>query len=148
MSMMPPPLKQTLPPEQVINFFLSFRQASAELVISSRVTIRPVVRVRHELMWLLRDLTYLSLAEIGRWIGGRDATTVQHGVDQISDQIAADPDYRREMLFQRTNVLRLARSGMAPELRLTAARGVLADASLPDADARSAALQLLGDRDA
>jgi hypothetical protein len=144
MSMMPPPLKETLPPEQVIDHFLSFRQASANLVIGSRVTIRPVVRVRHELMWLLRDLTFLSLVEIGRLIGGRDATTVQHGVDQITDQIAADPQYRREMLFQRGNVLRLARSGMTPDLRLKAAHGVLADASLPDADARSAALQLLG----
>lgn len=144
MSMMPPPLKETLPPKDIITTFLSFRQASGEDVILARITTRPVVRVRHELMWLMRDLTYLSLVDIGRWIGGRDATTVQNGIDQITDRIAADPEYRREMLFQRTNILRLARSGMTPELRQTAARGVLADATLADAEARKAALQLLG----
>jgi hypothetical protein len=143
MSLMSPPVKETLPPEQVITSFLSFRQASAELVIASRCTARPVVRVRHELMWLLRDLTYLSLLDIGKLMGDRDPTTVQNGIDQVSDRIAADPDYRREMLAHRGALLRRAEQ-LPPELRLTAVRGILADASLTDADARSAALQLMG----
>lgn len=144
MSLMPPPLKETLPPQRLIDRFLSLRQAEADLVIHSRCAIRPVARVRHELMWLLRDLTHLSLAEIGQLVGGRDASTVQHGIDQVSDRIAADADYRREMLFQRFTILRAEGHGLTPELRLTAVRGVLADAGLADADARAAALQLLG----
>jgi hypothetical protein len=148
MSLLPPRLKETLPPEQVTDAFLTLRQADAALVINSRCGIRPVARVRHELMWLLRELTHLSLFDIGALIGGRDATTVRSGIDQVCDRIAADGEYRREMAFQRLAVLSAARPGMTPgmtpSLCLAAIRGVLSDASLSDADARTAALQMTG----
>lgn len=139
----PTHLKETLPPDVVVATFLAFRAAAHDEVIQSRTMARPVVRLRHELMWLLRDLTHLSLESIGQVIGGRDATTVRHGIDQIADRIASDDGYRREMRFQRLALLKAA-GGMPPALRMTAARGVLADRGLTDADARLAALQLLG----
>lgn len=40
----------------------------------------PVVRARQEAMWRLRTLRGLSLAQIGRMLGGRDHTTILHGV--------------------------------------------------------------------
>lgn len=144
--MMPPPLKETRPAEAVIAAFLSLRRASAEDVLQSGHGVRAIVRVRHELMWLLRDLTHLSLAEIGLALGGRDATTVRHGIDQISDRIARDDGYRREMLFARAVILRGPTSGMTPDLCLTAIRSVLSDGGLTDAEARTAALQLMGER--
>ncbi|MBP9184269.1 MAG: hypothetical protein KBF78_14130 [Fuscovulum sp.] len=148
----PQPAKQTLPPETVVQNFLAFRGASAEDVVVSRNVARPLARLRHELMWLLRDLTYLSLADIGQVMGGRDTTTVQHGIDQVADRMASDDAFRREMRFQRMVVTGAApqlveptaADRLSPDLRLTAARGVLADLSLSDADARRAALQLLG----
>ncbi|QYK42838.1 MAG: hypothetical protein KF887_06980 [Paracoccaceae bacterium] len=146
MNMMPPPLKETRPAAEVVEAFLSLRHASAEEVIQSRAATRAVVQARHELMWFLRDLTHLSLAEIGQVVGGRDAKTVRHGIDQISDRIASDEGYRREMLFARAVILRGAEQVMTPDLCLTAVRAVLADAGLSDADARQAALQLMGPR--
>jgi len=39
-----------------------------------------VVAARHYLMWRLRRETTWSLPEIGRFLGGRDHTTVIHGI--------------------------------------------------------------------
>lgn len=144
MTLMPAPMKETRDPQEVITAFLSLRHAASNLIIESRTTIRPVARVRHELMWLLRDLTHLTLAEIGQAIGGRDETTVRYGIDQVADRIAADDDYRREMLFARAVVLKGPQSRMTPDLCLTAVRSVLTNGDLTDAEARSAALQLMG----
>lgn len=143
MSIMPPPMKETRPADEVIRVFLSLRNAAPNLIIDSRTSIRPVARVRHELMWLLRDLTHLSLAEIGEAMGGRDATTVRHGIDQVSDRIAQDEGYRREILFARSVILTGPTPRLTPDLCLTAVRSVLASAELTDAEARAAALQLM-----
>jgi hypothetical protein len=152
MNMMPPPMKETRPAAEVVDAFLTLRRASAEDVIQSRAATRAVARARHELMWFLRDLTHLSLAEIGHVMGGRDATTVRHGIDQVSDRIAKDEGFRREMLFARAIILRgmtdvpahVAR--LTPDLCMVAVRSVLTDDSLTDAEARRAALQLMGPR--
>ncbi|NEX47630.1 helix-turn-helix domain-containing protein [Pseudotabrizicola algicola] len=139
---LPPSMKETRPAQEVIDAFLSLRQASADLIITSRISIRPVVRVRHELMWLLRDLTHLTLSGIGQLVGGRDETTVRYGIDQVSDRIAQDDGYRREVQYLRRSILTGASSGMMPDLCLTAVRSVLANGDLSDAEARKAALQL------
>lgn len=41
---------------------------------------RPSVAARHEAMYRLREETTLSLPQIGRLLGGRDHTTVLHGI--------------------------------------------------------------------
>ena len=131
MNMLPPPRKETRHHAEVVEAFLSLRRASAEEVIQSRAAARAVLRVRNELMWFLRDLTHLSLAEIGQVMGGRDATTVRHGIDQISDRIASDEGYRREMLLARAEIQRGAGSGMTPDLSLTAIRACPHDQTEP-----------------
>lgn len=143
MSLMPPPMKATLPAAQVIDAFLTLRNAASNLIIDSRTMVRPVARVRHELMWLLRDLTHLTLADIGQLIGGRDETTVRYGIEQVADRIAKDDDYRREMLFARTAVLKANTSRMTPDLCLNAVKSVLANPELTDGDARAAAILLI-----
>ncbi len=45
---------------------------------------REVVRPRQVLMWLLRNSSGLTLKEVGALLGGRDHTTVMHGVETIS----------------------------------------------------------------
>ena len=139
--MMPPPLKETRPVWEVVDAFLTMRGASQEDVFSA-VQARPIVRVRHELMWLLRDLTHLSLADIGQAMRGRDATTVRHGIEQIADRIAQDDEYRRQMLSARDQILR-KRAPVAPQLCLKAVQSVLTNSELSDAEARAAALQLM-----
>ena len=55
-------------------------------------------------MYLCKQLTTRSLPEIGRHFGGRDHTTVMHGVKRIEDlmrsdaQIAEDVELLRRML--------------------------------------------------
>lgn len=146
MSLMPPPMKETCDPDRVIAAFLSLRRADRALLIDSRVAARPVARMRFELMWLLRDLTFLTLAEIGDRMGGRDLTTVKHGIELTADRLGADDGYRREMLNLRQGVIDVCRRRKAaPDDALKAVQMVLADPLLTDAEARVAALQLAGE---
>jgi chromosomal replication initiator protein len=41
-------------------------------------------------MYLIRQLTDLSLVEIGRLIGGRDHTTVMYACEKVSNLMATD----------------------------------------------------------
>ncbi|MCJ7796323.1 MAG: chromosomal replication initiator protein DnaA, partial [Thermoleophilia bacterium] len=53
---------------------------------------RPIVQARHIAMYLARELTDTSLPKIGERFGGRDHTTVMHGVKSIAKQMAEDRD--------------------------------------------------------
>jgi len=46
-------------------------------------------------MYLSRDLTSLSLSEIGNRFGGRDHTTVMHACEKIGNATESDPELRR-----------------------------------------------------
>lgn len=59
-------------------------------VLSFRRT-REIIRPRQIAMYLARQLTRSSLPQIGRYIGGRDHTTVLHGVNKIAELAAVDP---------------------------------------------------------
>ena len=50
---------------------------------------------RQVAMYLARDLTHASLAEIGRAFGGKDHTTVLHAVDKIKALLQEDPKLRK-----------------------------------------------------
>ena len=58
-------------------------------VLSARRTSK-VVRPRQVAMFLAKELTLRSLPDIGRRIGGRDHTTVLHGVRRIGELIETD----------------------------------------------------------
>ncbi len=72
--------------------------------ILSRRRARSVARPRQVAMFLAKKLTSKSLPEIGRSFGGRDHTTVMHGVKRIEElcavdnQIAEDVELLRRML--------------------------------------------------
>ncbi len=51
---------------------------------------RVVARPRQVAMWLAKELTTRSLPDIGRRFGGRDHTTVMHGVRRIGELIKTD----------------------------------------------------------
>jgi hypothetical protein len=48
----------------------------------------PIAYARHVAMYLARKLTTKSLPAIGRVLGGRDHTTILHGIRKIERQIA------------------------------------------------------------
>ncbi|MCU0816630.1 MAG: chromosomal replication initiator protein DnaA [Cypionkella sp.] len=52
--------------------------------------LRTIARPRQVAMYLCKQLTSRSLPEIGRRFGGRDHTTIMHGIRKIDELIAAD----------------------------------------------------------
>jgi chromosomal replication initiator protein len=65
-----------------------------ELVSKSRS--RPLTHGRHIAMYLTRENTGLSLVKIGDIYGGRDHTTVLHGIKKIEDEMRArDATFRQ-----------------------------------------------------
>jgi chromosomal replication initiator protein len=48
-------------------------------------------------MYLMRQLTDLSLAEIGRVFGGRDHTTVLYACEKIGERINGDDAFREKI---------------------------------------------------
>ena len=66
--------------------------------------VRVIARPRQVAMYLAKQLTTRSLPEIGRRFGGRDHTTIMHGVRRIEElkvqdnQIAEDIELLRRSL--------------------------------------------------
>jgi hypothetical protein len=58
--------------------------------IDSRRRESTVVRARHIAMYLVKTKTLKSLPEIGRRFGGRDHTTVLHGIKKVERMIKSD----------------------------------------------------------
>ena len=52
--------------------------------------LRNIARPRQVAMYLSKHLTSRSLPEIGRRFGGRDHTTIMHGVKKIEELIMTD----------------------------------------------------------
>jgi chromosomal replication initiator protein len=53
--------------------------------------LRRLVEARHIAMYLCRELTDLSLPDIGREFGGRDHTTILHGQKKIASFLSTEP---------------------------------------------------------
>ena len=79
-------------------------------------TVAPAFAVRHGALWagtrgrpaeafarqvamyLLREETGISLAEIGSELGGRDHTTVMHGIEKIERELGTDTALRAHLM--------------------------------------------------
>ncbi|MBT5434812.1 MAG: chromosomal replication initiator protein DnaA, partial [Rhodospirillaceae bacterium] len=58
---------------------------------------RAIARPRQIAMYLAKRLTSRSLPEIGRKFGGRDHTTVMHGVRKVEELMAGDPAFAEDV---------------------------------------------------
>lgn len=67
-----------------------------------------LVRARHVLMYLLYNDTSFTYPAIGALIGGRDHTTVIHGVSKITHELETDPELQ--------NLIRHVRSRYLPPI--------------------------------
>lgn len=67
-----------------------FKITSADLKAKKRDKTRALAR--QVAMFLGKELTDLTLTDIGRELGGRDHTTVMHGIDKITTEIISNPD--------------------------------------------------------
>ncbi|HEY7667462.1 MAG TPA: chromosomal replication initiator protein DnaA [Actinomycetota bacterium] len=71
-----------------------FSLSTADLMSKSRS--RPLTQARHIAMYLTRECTGLSLVKIGEIFGGRDHTTVLHGINKVEDEMRArDQTFRQ-----------------------------------------------------
>jgi hypothetical protein len=91
----PPPLVRSEPREPSIGEILwavcdEFNLRKNELVAERRSL--DVVRPRHIAFALCKHLTSRSLPEIGRRFGGRDHTTVLHGIRKMAASLEATKD--------------------------------------------------------
>jgi chromosomal replication initiator protein len=68
----------------------SFSVSVADLEGPSRR--QPLARGRQVAMYLIRELTDLSLPKIGALLGGRDHTTVLHGINKVRDLMTVDQE--------------------------------------------------------
>ncbi len=80
----------------------------AELVGRSRR--KEIAQARQMVMYLAREETNASLPKIGHALGGRDHTTVIHGVDKIASQIETNNSLRRDAIAIREQLYRVTTS--------------------------------------
>ena len=64
-----------------------------------------IVKPRQIAMYLAKELTPRSLPDIGRRIGGRDHTTVLHGVRKVDALIKRDPNLAAEVATIRARIV-------------------------------------------
>jgi chromosomal replication initiator protein len=87
-------------PSQVVETVAKYYTISvAEMVSPSRN--KELVLPRQIAMYLIRQETDASLPEIGSLLGGRDHTTIIHGVDRIKDRLEAEEQLRRDVMSVR-----------------------------------------------
>lgn len=66
--------------------------------IMGKARTKTIALPRQVLMYLLRIELQLPLEEVGRLVGGRDHTTVMHGVDKITNLASEDVSTREDLL--------------------------------------------------
>jgi chromosomal replication initiator protein len=83
------PEPDRLTPERVLGLVSDRYGIRVDALISARRT-KTIALPRQIAMYLLRQLTELSLVEIGRLFGGRDHTTVMYACDKVAEMIGRD----------------------------------------------------------
>jgi chromosomal replication initiator protein len=85
-----PMTPQTPPsPEALLQAIAAYYHVSAD-ALAGKSRERSITRARQMAMYLLRTQTSASLEQIGRLLGGRDHTTVLHGVQKIEGLSSTD----------------------------------------------------------
>lgn len=79
----------SVPMNQIIETVSSFYEITEEELTSASQE-RSISRARHVALYLSRQLTDLSLSEIGNFFGGKDHSTVHYAVKKISDKRRED----------------------------------------------------------
>jgi len=90
-----PATKVTL--DDILNQVSGYYEVPIEDLLSPRRS-RNIAVARQVAMYLARDLTEMSLPQIGQALGGRDHTTIMHGCDKISALFEKDDGMRHQIL--------------------------------------------------
>lgn len=90
--------------DDVIGAVLAYYQVT-EKDLFGRQRKREIVLPRQVAMYLLREETDSSLSEIGAVLGGRDHTTVIHGIEKIESLLETDVTLRGQLMSIRESLL-------------------------------------------
>ncbi len=91
------PQRAELQPQAVIDAVARFFNLSVEKLLSADRS-RNVALPRQLAMYILREDVKVSLPQIGEVIGGRDHTTVMHGIKKIESGIKTDDHMQRQLM--------------------------------------------------
>jgi chromosomal replication initiator protein len=91
-----PQTDHEIPPKLILEETAGyFSLATTDLISKSRS--RPLTQARHVGMYLMRECTGLSLVKIGDYFGGRDHSTVLHGINKITQGMRDDDQVLRQV---------------------------------------------------
>lgn|SRR3990167_2942319 len=95
----PPPSETPLryPGIRLIQSKVAKRYGKTVVDLLSRRRTMDIVRPRQIMYWIIKTMTLHSYPEIGRRCGGKDPTSVLHGVRKIDDLRAIDPDLQTDI---------------------------------------------------
>jgi chromosomal replication initiator protein len=97
-----PQTEAEIPPSLILEETARYFGLSVDDLVSPSRS-RPLTTARHVAMYLLRECTALSYVRIGELFGGRDHTTVLHGVTKIGTNMRdREPVYRHVQELSRT----------------------------------------------
>lgn len=85
--------KRDITPELIVNIVAEHYNINPADMISKKKS-RNIAYPRQVCMFLCRELTGTSLKDVGTYLGGRDHTTIMHGVDKIEKDLLADNTLR------------------------------------------------------
>lgn len=91
------PRRSEVEPEQIIETIANAYGVSKERMIGRERTSM-VALPRQIAMYILREEANISLPQIGKYLGGRDHTTVMYGCDKIADLLETDDKMRRKVI--------------------------------------------------
>jgi len=73
--------------------------------LTGRSRRREISVPRQVAMYLMREETGASLVDIGRTLGGRDHTTILHGIEKVEHDLASDPELRSRVTAIRETLM-------------------------------------------
>jgi len=100
------PLKERVGPRQIIAAAAEYYQLKPADLRGQR-RLKALVLARQVVMYLLRKELQLPLAQAGEWLGGRDHTTIIHGENKISRELAVSDQLRLDVASIRKTIYRL-----------------------------------------
>jgi chromosomal replication initiator protein len=95
--------KRQLTPAQVVGTVATYFGLEPKQ-LQGKTRSRDIVVPRQVAMYIMREDTGQSLAEIGSALGGRDHTTVMHGCAKMERDIESDDKLRRDVLTIRESL--------------------------------------------
>jgi chromosomal replication initiator protein len=89
--------------DKIIDLVCEDFYADKEAIIS-KSRRRELVVVRHAIMAICKEFTQVSLQNIGRHFGGRDHSSVIHGINSTGDLVDTDRVFKQKMQDVKTRV--------------------------------------------